>query len=122
MTGILIWRWILLIYHPERSCRLDGTVFYYDIVGIPVFVRRLTAEEVKNENEASQDSLLDKSKEVEFIYFKVVLTDAGNTKVLVISAVCTHLGCVPIPYLGAFNGWVCICHGSVYDKVTFCLF
>jgi hypothetical protein len=19
--------------------------------------------------------------------------------------------------LGAFNGWVCICHGSVYDKV-----
>ena len=36
---------------------------------------------------------------------------------MVISAVCTHLGCVPIPYLGAFNGWVCICHGSVYDKV-----
>ena len=32
------------------------------------------------------------------------------------SAVCTHLGCVPIPYLGAYNGWVCICHGSVYDK------
>jgi ubiquinol-cytochrome c reductase iron-sulfur subunit len=79
----------------------------------------LTAEEVKSENEASQDSLLDKSKEVEFLYFKVVLTDAGNTKVLVISAVCTHLGCVPIPYLGAFNGWVCICHGSVYDKVTY---
>lgn len=47
------------------------------------------------------------------------MTDAGNTKVLVISAVCTHLGCVPIPYLGAFNGWVCICHGSVYDKVNF---
>ena len=52
----------------------------------------------------------------------MVLTDAGNTKVLVISAVCTHLGCVPIPYLGAFNGWVCICHGSVYDKVENFLF
>ena len=59
---------------------------------------------------ASPESLLDKGKEV-------VLTDNGNTKVLVCSAVCTHLGCVPIPYLGAFNGWVCICHGSVYDKV-----
>ena len=46
----------------------------------------------------------------------MVLSDAGNTKVLVVSAVCTHLGCIPIPYLGSYNGWVCICHGSVYDK------
>jgi len=44
------------------------------------------------------------------------LSDAGTTKVLVCSAICTHLGCVPIPYMGAYNGWVCICHGSVYDK------
>ena len=52
---------------------------------------------------------MDKGKEV-------VLSDAGKTKVLVCSAVCTHLGCIPIPYMGAYNGWVCICHGSVYDK------
>jgi len=45
-----------------------------------------------------------------------VINDAGNTKVIVTSAVCTHLGCIPIPYLGAYNGYVCICHGSVYDK------
>jgi hypothetical protein len=32
--------------------------------GIPVFIRRLTAEEVKNENEAPAESLLDKGKEV----------------------------------------------------------
>ena len=73
-------------------------------------MRRLTNAEVKEENEAPESSLLDKGKEV-------VLTDAGSSQVLVCSAVCTHLGCVPIPYLGAFNGWVCICHGSVYDKV-----
>jgi len=78
----------------------------------------LTAEEVKNENDAPAESLLDRNKEVFFIN-QVILTKAGNTEVLVISAVCTHLGCVPIPYLGAFNGWVCICHGSVYDKVFF---
>ena len=35
--------------------------------GIPVFIRRLTQEEVTNENEASPDSLLDKGKEVIFI-------------------------------------------------------
>ena len=47
---------------------------------------------------------------------EVVLTPAGKSSILVCSAVCTHLGCVPIPYLGNYNGWVCICHGSVYDK------
>lgn len=35
---------------------------------------------------------------------------------LVCSAVCTHLGCIPVPYLGAYKGWVCLCHGSVFDK------
>ena len=39
-----------------------------------------------------------------------------NTNVIVCSAVCTHLGCIPIPYLGPYGGWVCICHGSVFDK------
>ena len=39
-----------------------------------------------------------------------------NTEVLVASAICTHLGCIPIPYLGPYSGWVCICHGSVFDK------
>eukprot|EP01017_Pseudomicrothorax_dubius_P044479 TRINITY_DN751_c0_g1_i1.p1 TRINITY_DN751_c0_g1~~TRINITY_DN751_c0_g1_i1.p1 ORF type:complete len:268 (+),score=93.91 TRINITY_DN751_c0_g1_i1:104-907(+) len=77
--------------------------------GMPVFVRRLTGEEIKEQNELPKDTLLDPAKEV-------VFSDAGSTKVLVCSAVCTHLGCIPIPYLGAYNGWVCICHGSVYDK------
>lgn len=77
--------------------------------GMPVFVRRLTRAEIKQEDEYPTDTLIDKSKEV-------LLSDAGSTKVLVCSAICTHLGCVPIPYLGAYGGWVCICHGSVYDK------
>lgn len=78
--------------------------------GMPVFVRRLTKEELKQEDEYPQETLLDKGTEVN-------LSDAGFTKVLVCSAICTHLGCIPIPYLGAYNGFVCICHGSVYDKL-----
>lgn len=69
--------------------------------GTPIFIRRLTALEVKEENELPSNTLLDKDKEV-------LLTDAGNTKVIVVSAVCTHLGCIPIPYLGAYKGWVSI--------------
>lgn len=47
---------------------------------------------------------------------EVLLTPAGRSKLIVVSARCTHLGCLPIPYLGLYNGWVCICHGSVFDK------
>ena len=77
--------------------------------GEPVFIRRLTHKEIEHENALPEDTLLDKSK-------AVTLNDDVNSKVLVCSAVCTHLGCIPIPYLGNYKGWVCICHGSVYDK------
>lgn len=33
---------------------------------------------------------------------------------LICSAVCTHLGCTPNRG-GAYNGWLCPCHGSHYD-------
>ena len=77
--------------------------------GEPVFVRRLTNEECEHENNLPENTLLDKGTEV-------VLNQDVNNKVLVCSAICTHLGCIPIPYLGSYKGWVCICHGSVYDK------
>ncbi len=66
-----IWKWISQIFHQEKLCKLDGTVIlknifyiYINLKGIPVFIRRLTAEEVKNENEAPAESLLDRGKEV----------------------------------------------------------
>ena len=34
---------------------------------------------------------------------------------LVMTGVCTHLGCVPIGEAGDFGGWFCPCHGSHYD-------
>lgn len=77
--------------------------------GEPVFIRRLTIDEVNEETNASEDGLLDKKSKVE-------LNQDKNSKVLVCSAKCTHLGCIPIPYLGNFKGWVCICHGSVFDR------
>jgi ubiquinol-cytochrome c reductase iron-sulfur subunit len=77
--------------------------------GEPVFIRRLTSEEIKEEESTSSSSLLDPRK-------PVTLNKDVNTSVLCVSAICTHLGCIPIPYLGPYKGWVCICHGSVYDK------
>lgn len=77
--------------------------------GEPIFVRRLTRTEVSEEAALPTASLLDPGSVNE-------LSPSGNTSILVCSAVCTHLGCIPVPYIGAYKGWVCLCHGSVYDK------
>ncbi len=42
------------------------------------------------------------------------MDDAGEW--LVMTGVCTHLGCVPLGNgAGDFGGWFCPCHGSHYD-------
>lgn len=87
-----------------------GEVFQVVWNGIPVFIRRVTQEELDHEENSPKETILDTKT-------KPNLNDAGKTKVLVCSAVCTHLGCIPIPYMGAYKGWVCICHGSVFDKI-----
>jgi len=47
-----------------------------------------------------------------------VTTKDNNTELLVVNSACTHLGCIPIPYMGPYSGWICICHGSVYDRLA----
>jgi ubiquinol-cytochrome c reductase iron-sulfur subunit len=39
----------------------------------------------------------------------------GKDQWLVVYGNCTHLGCVPLGNQGAYNGWFCPCHGSVFD-------
>jgi len=77
--------------------------------GIPVFIRRLTKTELKQEDAWPKSGILDTSTAMEPL-------PAGGGALMICSAICTHLGCVPIPYLGRFGGWACICHGSVFDK------
>ena len=39
----------------------------------------------------------------------------GHDQWLVLIGICTHLGCIPIAHEGAYDGFFCPCHGSVYD-------
>jgi ubiquinol-cytochrome c reductase iron-sulfur subunit len=39
----------------------------------------------------------------------------GHDQWLVVIGICTHLGCIPIAHEGAYDGFFCPCHGSVYD-------
>ena len=33
-----------------------------------------------------------------------VTTKDNNTELLVVNSACTHLGCIPIPYMGPYSG------------------
>ena len=76
--------------------------------GKPVFVRYRTPKEieeaVKDDNAAMKDPATDASRH-----------KAGKPQWLILVGVCTHLGCVPNFGTGDYGGWLCPCHGSVYD-------
>jgi ubiquinol-cytochrome c reductase iron-sulfur subunit len=74
----------------------------------PVFVRRLTPKEIGEANAVQVSSLRDPQTLAQ-------RTKPGHLEWLVTMAVCTHLGCVPLGHQGAYDGWFCPCHGSVYD-------
>jgi ubiquinol-cytochrome c reductase iron-sulfur subunit len=41
--------------------------------------------------------------------------DPQHRRTAVCIAICTHLGCIPMPNDGIYNGFFCPCHGSHYD-------
>ncbi|QXX75587.1 Ubiquinol-cytochrome c reductase iron-sulfur subunit [Methylovirgula sp. HY1] len=74
--------------------------------GKPIFVRHRTPKEIEAARAVPLDQLRDPA------------TDASRVEKpewLVVIGICTHLGCVPLGHQGAYDGWFCPCHGSVYD-------
>jgi ubiquinol-cytochrome c reductase iron-sulfur subunit len=75
--------------------------------GKPVFIFHRTpqqiAEAVKGDNSGLRDPATDASRH-----------KPGKPEWLIVIGVCTHLGCVPNRG-GDYGGWLCPCHGSVYD-------
>lgn len=76
--------------------------------GTPVFVRHRTKLEI----EEARDTPLSELKDPETDEARV---KKGMEQWLIVVAVCTHLGCVPLSYKGDYKGWFCPCHGSHYD-------
>ncbi|HUZ12866.1 MAG TPA: ubiquinol-cytochrome c reductase iron-sulfur subunit [Caulobacteraceae bacterium] len=74
----------------------------------PLFVRHRTAAEiaaaVADDHAALRDPATDASR-----------VKPGKSEWLVLIGVCTHLGCTPTFGGGQYRGWLCPCHGSVYD-------
>jgi ubiquinol-cytochrome c reductase iron-sulfur subunit len=101
--------------------------------GNPVFVRHRTAKEIEAAKAVKMEDLKDPMARNENAKDgdasdenRVAKGPDGKAKedFLVMMAVCTHLGCVPIGNEGEFavvegntktGGWYCPCHGSQYD-------
>jgi ubiquinol-cytochrome c reductase iron-sulfur subunit len=84
----------------------EGQILTVKWRGGPVFVRHRTKKEI------------DEAANVDISQLRDPQTDAERVKKpewLITSGVCTHLGCVPIGHEGPYGGWLCPCHGSVYD-------
>ncbi|QDH33619.1 ubiquinol-cytochrome c reductase iron-sulfur subunit [Porphyrobacter sp. YT40] len=82
----------------------------------PLFVRRLTAEEIQEANAVDVGSLRDPQTLAD-------RTKPGHEDMLITMGVCTHLGCVPLGAAegenrGEFGGYFCPCHGSHYDTAA----
>ncbi len=75
-----------------------------DWQGKPVFILHRTPEQITGSR--SQQSLQTKDPEKDELRVQ-------KPQWLVVVGLCTHLGCVP---LRKKTGWLCPCHGSVYDN------
>lgn len=81
--------------------------------GKPIFIRHRTAAEIAEAQAVDVASLVDKQTDEERV-------KEGKGQWLVLSGICTHLGCVPVgtkagDEKGEYGGWFCPCHGSHYD-------
>lgn len=80
--------------------------------GKPVFVRHRTAQEIAEASGTDLSSLRDPQSDADRV---------KKAQWLVVTGVCTHLGCVPLGQKGGdprgdYDGWFCPCHGSHYDS------
>jgi ubiquinol-cytochrome c reductase iron-sulfur subunit len=131
-TGAVVWPLINQM-NPSADVQALSSIFV-DVSGIevgqqltvnflgkPVFIRRRTEEEITEARAVSLSDLPDRNARnpadptLDASDTNRTLDEAGEW--LIISGVCTHLGCVPVgDGAGDFNGWFCPCHGSHYDS------
>jgi ubiquinol-cytochrome c reductase iron-sulfur subunit len=91
--------------------------------GQPLFVRRRTPAEIDAAKAVDVNSLPDPLARNDNLPENAPATDADRAtkpEWLILIGVCTHLGCTPqvsTPQMpeGEYGGWLCHCHGSMYD-------
>lgn len=85
----------------------EGQTRTYEWRGKPIFVKHRTANEIKRERAVQVSQLRHPEKDEDRVQ---------KDEWLVVIAVCSHLGCVPVANAGDFmGGYYCPCHGTHFD-------
>lgn len=95
-----------------------GQVITVKFRGHPLFIRHRSAKEIAEASTVNVAELPDPLARNKNIAEDAPATSANREvkpEWLVVSGVCTHLGCTPTAFEGSFGGWLCHCHGSEYD-------
>ncbi|WP_306118451.1 MULTISPECIES: ubiquinol-cytochrome c reductase iron-sulfur subunit [unclassified Roseitalea] len=79
----------------------------------PYFIRQLLDEEIAAADDLGEGDM----KEFVPARERISGPDGEPANWVIVSATCTHLGCVPNTVDNAPEGWFCPCHGSVFDMV-----
>ena len=77
--------------------------------GKPVFITHRTEKKIEEARAVALSELKDPEEDQARV-------QKGHEQWLVMVAVCTHLGCIPLADKGEFDGYFCPCHGSDYDS------
>ncbi len=75
----------------------------------PIFIFNRTPNDIKLAQDADWQTFRDPQPDSARV-------KAGHEQWLVLIGICTHLGCIPLPHQGNYDGWFCPCHGSQYDS------
>jgi ubiquinol-cytochrome c reductase iron-sulfur subunit len=84
----------------------EGQIVTVKFRGGPLFIRHRTAKEIKEAEDTPMSDLKDPQADKDRVQ---------KPQWLIVSGICTHLGCVPLGHEGQYDGWKCPCHGSIYD-------
>jgi ubiquinol-cytochrome c reductase iron-sulfur subunit len=84
----------------------EGQIVTVKWRGGPVFIRHRTKKEIEDAQNVDVGDLRDPQTDAQRVQ---------KPEWLIVVGVCTHLGCVPLGHEGKYEGWLCPCHGSVYD-------
>ncbi|CAM5447122.1 Ubiquinol-cytochrome c reductase iron-sulfur subunit OS=Afipia felis OX=1035 GN=petA PE=4 SV=1 [Afipia felis] len=77
--------------------------------GKPIYIMHRTKKQIEEARSVNVASLPDPQTDQSRV-------KEGHDQWLVVIGICTHLGCIPIAHEGAYDGFFCPCHGSVYDS------
>ncbi|MCP4616210.1 MAG: ubiquinol-cytochrome c reductase iron-sulfur subunit [Bradyrhizobium sp.] len=120
-TALTAWPFISQM-NPDASTIAAGAPIEVDLTpiasgqdikvfwrGKPIYIMNRTKKQVEEAQKVPLADLKDPQTDQQ-------RTKAGHEQWLVVIGICTHLGCIPIAHEGAYDGFFCPCHGSVYDS------